>query len=62
MMLSHARQFYGGPPRFKPNPRLAHGFDAEQSRPPVNDPSLSTRGRSRVFMNTRNRETLPSGK
>src|SRR5215831_9557231 len=26
MVLSHARQFYGGPPKFKPNPKLLHGF------------------------------------
>ena len=25
MVLSHARQFYGGPPKFKPNPRLVRG-------------------------------------
>src|ERR1035438_6047214 len=25
MVLSHARQFYGGPPKFKPNPKLARG-------------------------------------
>lgn len=30
VVLSHARQFYGGPPKFKPNPRLVHGFNAEQ--------------------------------
>src|ERR1035438_9836631 len=34
MVLSHARQFYGGPPRFKPNPALARGFTAHQFRPP----------------------------
>ncbi len=32
MVLSHTRQFYGGPPRFKPNPRLARGFSGEQQR------------------------------
>jgi len=26
MVVSHARQFYGGPPKFKPNPLLARGF------------------------------------
>lgn len=34
MYLSHVRQFYGGPPKFKPNPKLIRGFGAEQSRPP----------------------------
>jgi hypothetical protein len=59
MVLSHARQFYGGPPKFKPNPRLARGFSAEQSRPPVSDPNLRSQGGGRAFMNTRDRETLP---
>lgn len=44
MMLSNARQFYGGPPKFKPNPRLAHGFNAEDTRPPVSDPNLRSQG------------------
>lgn len=59
MLLSHARQFHGGPPRFRPNPKLAHGFDAEQSRPPVRDPNLRSQGGRRSFMNTRDQETLP---
>ena len=60
MVLSHARQFYGGPPKFKPNPKLARGFNAEQSRPPINDPNLRPQGRRRVFMNTRDQETRPA--
>jgi hypothetical protein len=60
MILSHARQFYGGPPKFKPNPMLARGFNAQQERPPVNDPNLRTqRGSGRTFMNPRDQETLP---
>lgn len=59
MVLSHARQFYGGPPKFKPNPQLARGFNAEQERPPVNDPNLRSQGGRRGFMNTRDQETLP---
>lgn len=58
MLLSHARQFYGGPPRFKPNPLLARGFDAEESRPPVRDPNLRSQGGRRAFMNTRMQEPL----
>jgi hypothetical protein len=58
MVLSHVRQFYGGPPKFKPNPLLARGYDAEQSRPPVNDPNLRSQGGRRAFMNTRDRETV----
>jgi hypothetical protein len=60
IVLSNARQFRGGAPKFMPNPMLAFGFDASQSRPPVNDPSLRSHGAVRTFMNTRNRETLPA--
>ncbi len=60
MVLSHARQFYGGPPKFKPNPKLARGFNAEQSRPAVNDPNLRSQGGGRAFMNTRDQETRPA--
>jgi len=60
MVVRHARQFYGGPPKFKPNPRLARGFNAEQSRPPINDPNLRAQGGGRSFMNTRDKETLPA--
>ena len=60
MMLSHARQFYGGPPKFKPNPRLAHGFSAEQHRPPISDPNLRSQGGRRAFMNSRDQEKMPA--
>jgi len=60
MVLSHARQFYGGPPRFKPNPMLARGFNGEQSRPPILDPNLRSQGSGRTFMNTRDQETRPA--
>lgn len=60
MMLSHARQFYGGPPKFKPNPLLARGFNAEQDRPPVHDPNLRAQGTRRAFMNTRDQERMPA--
>ena len=59
MVLSHARQFYGGPPKFKPNPRLARGFNAERGRPPLYDPNLRSQGGRRAFMNTRDKEALP---
>ncbi len=55
--VSHARQFRGGPPKFKPNPRLARGFDAEQGRPPLADLNLRSRGAGRSFMNSREQET-----
>jgi hypothetical protein len=60
MVLSHARQFHGGPPKFRPNPRLAHGFDAGESRPPVNDPNLHAQGGRRAFMNSREQEPIPA--
>ncbi|HEY1903229.1 MAG TPA: hypothetical protein VGG56_12395 [Terracidiphilus sp.] len=60
MLLSHARQFYGGPPKFKPNPRLARGFSADQSHPPINDPNLRAQGAARAFMNSRDQETRPA--
>lgn len=60
MVLSHARQFRGGPPKFKPNPKLARGFDAEQERAPVYDPNLRSQGGRRAFMNTRNQESRPT--
>ncbi|MGA8727611.1 MAG: hypothetical protein WB608_02590 [Terracidiphilus sp.] len=56
--LSHARQFYGGPPKFKPNPRLLRGFSGDQGRPPVNDPNLRSQGGHRAFMNSRDQEPL----
>ena len=60
MVLSHARQFYGGPPRFKPNPLLARGFSADDDRAPVHDPNLRPQAGRRAFMNTRDQETLPA--
>lgn len=60
IVLSHVRQFYGGPPKFRPNPILLRGFDAERDRPPVPDPNMHTYGRSRVFMNSHDQETRPA--
>lgn len=57
MELSHARQFYGGPPKFRPNPRLARGFTAEQKKPPIHDPALRPNGGHRAFMNSNDLET-----
>lgn len=51
MLLSHERQFHGGPPKFRANPKLLHGFSGEQSRLPVADPNLRSRGGHRGFMN-----------
>jgi hypothetical protein len=60
IVVSHARQFYGGPPKFRPNPRLVHGFNGEQKRPPLYDPNLRSQGGHRAFINTRDRETMPA--
>ncbi len=60
MVLSHARQFYGGPPKFKPNPLLARGFSADEDRAPIHDPNLHSQGGRRAFMNTRDQEPTPS--
>jgi hypothetical protein len=59
MMLSHVRQLYGGPPKFKPNPRLMRGFNADQSRTAISDPNLRSQGGRRAFMNSREQETRP---
>lgn len=59
MVLNDARQFDGEPPRFRPNPLLAGGFDAAQARPPVSDPNLRYHRGRRAFMNSRNQEPLP---
>jgi hypothetical protein len=57
IFVSHVRQFSGGPPRFRPNPKLARGFNAEDTRPPIGDPNLRTQGGRRAFMNSRDQVT-----
>ena len=59
ILVSHARQFYGGPPKFRPNPKLLHGFTAEGDRPPVRDPNLQSHGGRRAFMNSRDQVAAP---
>jgi hypothetical protein len=59
MVLSHVRQFYGGPPKFKANPKLLRGFTGEQSKPAIADPNLRPQGGRRGFMNSKDQETLP---
>jgi hypothetical protein len=62
IMLSHVRQLNGGPPRFRPNPLLARGFNGEESRPPLDDPNLRSQGGKRSFMNSREQVKLPAAK
>lgn len=59
IVLSHVRQFYGGPPRFRPNPRLVRGFDAEAEHPAVHDPNLRSGHGGRSWMNSRGRVPRP---
>jgi hypothetical protein len=56
MVLSHVRQFYGGPPKFRPNPALAHGFTGEQEKPAIKDPNLRPQGGGRTWMNSKDVE------
>jgi len=58
ILLSHVRQFYGGPPKFKPNPKLLHGFTGDQGKPAIADPNLKSQGGHRAFMNTKDQEQL----
>lgn len=58
-LSSHARQFYGGPPKFRPNPKLLRGFDAERDRRPVNDPNLRAHGGHRAFMDSGDQTSRP---
>jgi hypothetical protein len=57
MVLSHARQFYGGPPKFRPNPALARGFTGDAEKPAIKDPNLQPQGRGRAWMNTNDKKS-----
>jgi hypothetical protein len=60
LVVSHERQFRGGPPKFRPNARLLHGFDGDTSRPAVADPNLRAHGSARSFMNKNDVEKVPA--
>jgi hypothetical protein len=62
IVISHVRQFSGGPEKFRPNPRLLRDFNGQSDRMPVHDPNLSPSGHHRSFMNTRDQEPLPTAK
>lgn len=62
IVISHMRQFSGGPEKFRPNPRLLRDFNGQSGRMPVRDPNLASSGHHRSFMNTREQEPLPSAK
>jgi hypothetical protein len=60
IILSHQRQFSGGPPKFRPNLRLLHGFSGVEEKPPIADPNLRPQGGRRAFMNARERVPMPA--
>jgi hypothetical protein len=59
IVISHMRQFNGGPEKFRPNPRLLRDFNGQSDRMPVRDPNLAPSGRHRSFMNSNDKEELP---
>lgn len=59
IVISHVRQFSGGPEKFRPNPKLLRDFNGQSDRMPVRDPNLASSGRRRSFMNSRDKEELP---
>lgn len=60
IVLSHERQLRGGPPKFRPNPKLLHGFAGDDEHPAVHDPNLRAQGGTRSFMNSREQVPAPS--
>ena len=60
LLLNDRRQFRGEPPRFRPNPMLAQGFDASKDRPAVRAPNLRSQGGRRSFMNNRAQRQRPT--
>jgi hypothetical protein len=62
IVISHIRQFSGGPEKFKPNPRLLRDFNGQSDRTPVRDPNLAASGHHRSFMNTADKEEQPAQK
>jgi hypothetical protein len=58
MLLSHARQFRGGPPKFRPNKLLIRGFTGDTEKPALRDPNLHSQGEHRGFTNSNDRESL----
>ena len=44
IVISHVRQFSGGPEKFRPNPKLLKNFNGQSDRMPVRDPNLAPTG------------------
>ncbi len=49
IVLSHVRQFHGGPEKFRPNPSLLPRFSSENGKAPINDPALRAGRRRTTF-------------
>ena len=62
IVISHVRQFSGGPEKFRPNPKLLRDFNGQSDRMPVRDPNLASSGRHRSFMNPSDKEEQPTQK
>ena len=62
IVISHIRQFSGGPEKLRPNPRLLRDFNGQSDRMPVRDPNLVSSGQHRSFMNSSEKEELPAQK
>jgi hypothetical protein len=60
IVLSHVRQFSGGPEKFRPNPKLLRDFNGESNKPPIHDPNLAANGRHRNFMDRKDKEPIGS--
>jgi hypothetical protein len=60
IVISHMRQFNGGPEKFRPNPKLLREFNGQSDRMPLRDPNLASSGHHRSFMNTSDRQDLPA--
>ena len=59
IVISHVRQFSGGPEKFRPNPKLLRDFNGQSDRMPVRDPNLASSGHHRSFMNPSDKEERP---
>jgi len=59
IVLSHVRQFNGGPPSSSPT-QIDAWFQRRRKPPSTDDPNLRSQGSRRAFMNTRDQEERPA--
>jgi hypothetical protein len=57
IVLNHVHQLNGGPEKFRPNPRLLHGFNGQSEQLPIRDPNLSSSRHHREFMGDKEHES-----